>query len=136
MELLYLYIVQTEQAQVLTHVQNVKQRMLMNVLRTALGQGKEYGNMEVNVFSFRADGNLLFLLLFAQFVEIIRQLQHADIRRFLCGPFTNTASGKINKLCKKPEVQFMSASSSLTERAMIGLTDPTEYRAGGSIYYP
>ena len=25
----------------------------------------------------------------AQFVEIVRQLQHSDIRRFLCGLFTN-----------------------------------------------
>jgi len=35
----------------------------MNVLRTALGEGKEYGNVDVDVFSFRVDCNLLFLLL-------------------------------------------------------------------------
>jgi len=108
----------------------------MNVLRTALGQGKEYGNVDVNVFSFRADGKLLFLLLFAQFVETIRQLQHADIRRFLRGLFTIIASDKSNKPYKKPEVQFMPSSLNLTERAMIGLTGPIEYRAGGNIYYP
>jgi hypothetical protein len=108
--------------------------MLMHVLRTALGQGKENGNLAV--FSFRADGNLLFLLLFAQSVEIIRQLKHADIRRFLCGLFTNVASGKSNKPYKKPEAQFMPSSSSLTERAMIGLTGRTEYHTGGSICYP
>jgi hypothetical protein len=78
----------------------------MNVLRTALEQGKEYGNVDVNVLSFRVDGSLLLLLLFAQFAEIIRQLQHADIRLFLCGLFTNIASGKVNKPYKKPEVLF------------------------------
>jgi hypothetical protein len=62
----------------------------MNVLRTALGQGKEYGNVDVKkVSNFRVDGNLLLFFLFAQFVEIIRQLQHADIRPFLCRLFTN-----------------------------------------------
>jgi len=108
--------------------------MLMNVLRIALGQGKMNGN--VAVFSFRADGNFFFLLFFAQFVEIIRQLQHADIRRFLCVLFTNIASGKVNKPYKKLEVQFMPSSSSLTERTVIGLTDRTGYHAGGSICYP
>jgi hypothetical protein len=110
--------------------------MLMNVLRTALGQGKEYGNVDVNVLSFRSDGNLLFLLLFAQFVEIIRQLRHTDVRPFLCGLFTNIASCKANKPCKKPQVQLIPSPSNLTERAVIGLTVPTEYRAGRGICYP
>lgn len=70
--------------------------MLINVLRTALGQEKVYGNVDVNVFSFRVGGNVL-LLLFAKFVEIIRQFHHADIRPLLCGLFTNIANGKVNK---------------------------------------
>jgi hypothetical protein len=104
----------------------------MNVLRTVLRQGKEYGNVYVNVLRFRDDGNLLFV----QFVEVVRQLQHADISWFLCGLFTNIASGKASKPYKKLEVQFMPASSNLSEKILIGLTGPTEFRAGGSIYYP